>query len=178
VAALAQQQATAGDRIPQRSIARRCYLCGGGVPAAATEREIDETFAMLAERRVSSLMVASDPFFNGRRPQIVAPATRLAVLQSFISAKFVLDGGLMSYGTSVTDMYRLAANYTGRILRGAKPADLPVQQSTKSELVINLKTAKSLGFTIALRVVALVGSGCPFSVSYGNEALNCLSVWS
>jgi putative ABC transport system substrate-binding protein len=121
---------------------------------AATEREIDEAFATLAERRVRSLMVASDPFFNGRRQQIVAHATRLAVPAVFHQREFVLDGGLMSYGTSVTDMYRLAANYIGRILKGEKPADLPVQQSVRFELTINLTTAKALGLTIPETLLA------------------------
>jgi putative tryptophan/tyrosine transport system substrate-binding protein len=120
---------------------------------AATERGIDEAFATLAERRIRSLMVASDPFFNGRRRQIVAHATRLAVPAVFHQREFVLDGGLMSYGTSVTDMYRLAANYTGRILKGEKPADLPVQQSVRVELAINLKTAKALGLTFPITLL-------------------------
>jgi putative tryptophan/tyrosine transport system substrate-binding protein len=122
---------------------------------AATEREIDAAFAALAERRVRWLMVASDPFFNGRRQQIVAHTTRLAVPTVFHQREFVLDGGLMSYGTSVTDMYRLAANYTGRILRGEKPVDLPVQQSVRVELVINLATAKALGLNVPSNLLAI-----------------------
>jgi putative tryptophan/tyrosine transport system substrate-binding protein len=120
---------------------------------ATTEGEIDTAFTMLAEMRVGVLMVASDPFFNGRRRQIVALATRLAVPAIFHQREFALDGGLMSYGTSLTDMYRLAAIYTGRILKGDKPADLPVQQSTKVELVINLKTAKTLGLTFPITLL-------------------------
>jgi len=121
--------------------------------SAATEREIDAAFATLAERRIGALVVASDPFFNGRRQQIVAQATRLAVPAIFHQREFALDGGLMSYGTSVTDMYRQAAVYTGRILKGEKPADLPVQQSTKVEFVINLKTAKTLGLAFPLPLI-------------------------
>jgi putative tryptophan/tyrosine transport system substrate-binding protein len=120
---------------------------------ATTEREIDTAFTMLAEMRIGVLMVASDPFFNGRRRQIVTLATRLAVPAIFHQREFVLDGGLMSYGTSLTDMYRLAAIYTGRILKGDKPGDLPVQQSTKVELVINLKTAKTLGLTFPITLL-------------------------
>ena len=89
-------------------------------------------------------MVASDRYFNGRRPQIVAQAAPLAVPTVLHQREFVLDGGLMSYGTSVKGTYRLAGVYTGGILKGEKPADLPVQQSIKVELVINLKTAKAL----------------------------------
>src|SRR5262249_44421524 len=121
--------------------------------SAATEREIDAAFATLAERRIGALVVASDPFFNGRRQQIVAQATRLAVPAIFHQREFALDGGLMSYGTSVTDMYRQAAVYTGRILKGEKPAALPVQQPTKVEFVINLKTAKTLGLAFPLPLI-------------------------
>jgi putative ABC transport system substrate-binding protein len=121
--------------------------------SAASEREIDAAFAMLAEIRIGALVVASDPFFNGRRQQIVAQATRLAVPAIFHQREFALDGGLMSYGTSVTDMYRQAGIYTGRILRGENPADLPVQQSTKVEFVVNLKTAKTLGLTFPLPLI-------------------------
>jgi putative ABC transport system substrate-binding protein len=120
---------------------------------ANSEGEINTAFAALAELHVGALMVASDPFFNGRRSQIVALATRLAVPAIFHQREFALDGGLMSYGTSVTDMYRLAATYTGRILNGEKPADLPIQQSTKVELVINLKIAKTLGLTFPITLL-------------------------
>jgi putative ABC transport system substrate-binding protein len=121
--------------------------------SASTERDIDTAFATLAGMRIGALMVASDPFFNGRRSQIVAQATQLAVPAIFHQREFVQDGGLMSYGTSVTDMYRLNGVYTGRILNGEKPADLPVQQSTKVELVINMKTAKSLGITFPITLL-------------------------
>jgi ABC-type uncharacterized transport system substrate-binding protein len=120
---------------------------------AASERGIDVAFSTLAEMHVGALMVASDPFFNARRLQIVAQVTRLAVPTIFHQREFVTNDGLMSYGTSATDMYRLAALYTGRILKGEKPAELPVQQSTKVELVINLKTAKALGVTFPITLL-------------------------
>jgi putative ABC transport system substrate-binding protein len=121
--------------------------------SAGNEREIDTAFARLADMRVGALVVASDPFFNSRRQQIVALATRLAVPAVFHQREFALDGGLMSYGTSATDMYRQAAIYTSRILKGEQPSVLPVQQSTKVELVINLKTAKTLGITFPVTLL-------------------------
>jgi putative ABC transport system substrate-binding protein len=120
---------------------------------ATSEPEIDTAFVKLAEMRIGALVVASDPFFNGRRQHIVELAKQLAVPAIFHQREFALEGGLMSYGTSVSDMYRLAGSYTGRILKGEKPADLPVQQSTKVELVINLKTARMLGLAFPITLL-------------------------
>jgi putative tryptophan/tyrosine transport system substrate-binding protein len=147
------ENANARSQVPALQEAARAMGIELRLVPAASEREIDLAFAKLAEQRVSALVVASDPFFNGRRRQIVARATALGVPAIFHQREFAEDGGLMSYGTSATDMYRRAALYTGRILKGEKPADLPVEQSTKVELVINMKTAKTLGLTFPITLL-------------------------
>jgi putative ABC transport system substrate-binding protein len=120
-----------------------------GVPLAilkaTTEREIDGAFGSLVELRADALVVSADPFFNSRREQIVALASHHAVPTIYQLREFAASGGLISYGTSLTSVVGI---YAGRILKGAKPADLPVQQPTKFDLVINLKTAKALGLTV------------------------------
>jgi putative tryptophan/tyrosine transport system substrate-binding protein len=147
------ENANVRSQVPALQEAARAMGIELRLVPAASESEIDLAFAKLAEQRVSALVVASDPFFNGRRRQIVARATALAVPAIFHQREFAEDGGLMSYGTSATDMYRRAALYTGRILKGEKPADLPVEQSTKVELVINLKTAKALGLNFPITLI-------------------------
>jgi putative ABC transport system substrate-binding protein len=121
---------------------------------ASTERDFDAVFASVAQLRASGLVIGSDPFFNSQSKQLAALAIRHAVPAIYQYRKFAMAGGLMSYGGSLTDMYRQVGIHTGRILRGEKPADLPVQQSTKVELIVNLKTAKALGIDIPSSLLA------------------------
>jgi putative tryptophan/tyrosine transport system substrate-binding protein len=115
---------------------------------ASTESQIDAAFGAVVELRASALIVGVEPFLNDSRAQIVALAARYAVPAVYGVRDFVTAGGLMSYGTDLVDIYRQSGIYAGKILKGARPADLPVQQLTKVALVINLKTAKTLGLTI------------------------------
>jgi len=115
---------------------------------ASTEGEFDGVFAKLIQLRAGGLVIGSDPFFTSRTEQLAALAVHHAVPAVYHWREFAVAGGLVSYGAAVTDVYRLAGNYTGRILKGDKPADLPVQQVTKVEMHINQKTAKALGLTV------------------------------
>jgi putative ABC transport system substrate-binding protein len=117
---------------------------------ASTASEIETAFQTLVELRAGALIVSTDPFFLSQRAQIVALAARYALPAVYAHQPFVAAGGLMSYGADFVDSHRLAGVYTGKILNGAKPADLPVQQVVKVELVINLTTAKTLGLTVPL----------------------------
>jgi putative ABC transport system substrate-binding protein len=115
---------------------------------ASTSREINAAFASFVAERPDALYVGTGPFFVSRRVQLTHLATRHAVPAIYSGRQYTEAGGLMSYGTSLTDAYRQMGVYTGRILKGAKPADLPVIQSTKFELVINAETARMLGLIV------------------------------
>ena len=115
---------------------------------ASSEPEFDAVFATTTQLRAAGLVIGPDPLFNGRIEQLAALTVRHAVPAVYQWREFTAAGGLLSYGSSVTDVYRQAGVYTGRILKGEKPADLPVEQTTKVELFINLKTAKALGLTM------------------------------
>jgi len=122
---------------------------------AATDREIDSAFAHLGQARTGALLVPSDAFFNNRIEQVVALAARHAIPTMYSFREVVVAGGLISYGSSLIEQYRQVGLYTGRILKGEKPADLPVEQNTKVELIINLKTAKALSLQIPARLLSL-----------------------
>jgi putative ABC transport system substrate-binding protein len=120
---------------------------------ASTESDFETVFAVLRQMQADALVIGNDAFFNTRTEQLGALVLRHAVPAIFQFRSFAAAGGLMSYGGSVTDWYRLAADYVGRILKGEKPANLPVQQFTKVELFLNLKTAKTLGLTVPLSLL-------------------------
>lgn len=122
---------------------------------ASSLAEIEAAFAVMKDHRPDALLIGGDSYFNGVRRHLIAQSSRLSLPSIFDVREFAAEGGLMSYGTSQTDAYRQAGLYTGRILRGAVPADLPVLQSARFELVINIATAKSLGLSVPNKLMAL-----------------------
>ena len=120
---------------------------------ASSDREVEDAIAKLAQMRIGGLVVSPDPYYINRGAQIAALTVRHAVVAVFHSREFAVAGGLLSYGGSVAESHRQAGIYTGRILKGDKPADLPIQQVTKVEFVINMKTAKTLGLNVPLTLL-------------------------
>jgi putative ABC transport system substrate-binding protein len=133
-----------------RALGQRLVVLDG-----STDEKIEAAFAALAPHHVTALLVGSDPFFDTRRERLVALALQHRVPAIYQFREYAVAGGLMSYGTSISEMYRLVGLYVGRILQGEKPADLPVVQVAKFELVINLKTAKALGVKISDNLLSL-----------------------
>jgi putative tryptophan/tyrosine transport system substrate-binding protein len=121
---------------------------------ASKEDDFEPAFASLTQQRVDALVVGTDPFFTSRRERIVALASRYAVPAIYEWQEFAAVGGLISYGTSLTSLYREAGIYVGKVLKGIKPADLPIQQPSKFQLVINLRTAKALGLAVPPTLLA------------------------
>jgi len=121
---------------------------------ADTDRELDAALASLAQLRPGALLVATGPLFFSRAAKIVAAAERFAIPAMYFRREFALAGGLMSYGTNTDETFQVVGEYSGRILKGEKPGDLPIQQPTKFQFVINLKTAKALGLTIPETLLA------------------------
>jgi len=121
---------------------------------AGSESEIGAAFTNAVQQHVNAMIVGADSFFLSRRDQLVGLAARHALPAVYYLREFAVGGGLISYGASITDAYRLAGGYAGRILKGEAPGELPVQQTVKFELVINLKTAKALGLALPPSLLA------------------------
>jgi putative ABC transport system substrate-binding protein len=145
----------AEPQIREAQAAARVLGVGLTVLNAVSENDFDEVFVRLAQQRVDALFVSADPFFASKREHLVALAAQHAIPATYEFREFVEAGGLMSYGTVLTDGFYKGGDYVGKVLKGTKPADLPVEQVNKFELVINLKTAKALRLTVPDKVLAL-----------------------
>ena len=139
----------------EREVLRSARTLGVEVQVlnAGDEREFDGVFAKLGELRASALMISADPFFTSHSEQLGTLVARHAIPAVYARREFAIAGGLLSYGSDITESYRLAGIYTGRVLKGEKPADLPVQQATKVNLIVNLKAAKALGINVPLPIL-------------------------
>jgi ABC-type uncharacterized transport system substrate-binding protein len=156
LAVLINPKTTEADtQLSDAQAAARTLQQGIEVVNASTELDIETAFATLAQRKIGALLVGADPFFVNRRDLIISLATRYAIPTIYPIRDFADSGGLISYGTSLTDAYRQVAIYAVRILKGEKPGEIPVIQPTKFELVINLKTAKALNLAVPDKVLAL-----------------------
>jgi len=133
-----------------RAIGRQVRIANAG-----NDRELEVAFSTLVQQRANALLVGADPFFDTKRDRIVALAAQFKLPAIYQFRDYAVAGGLMSYGISITDGYRQVGIYTGRVLKGTKPADLPIYQSIKFETVVNLKTAKALGLSIPASVLVL-----------------------
>jgi putative ABC transport system substrate-binding protein len=155
--ALLVNPASAGAEAEQRQLESVASTIGAQILVvnAGNVTDIDAAFANVAQQRADALLIPPDAFLAGRREQLVALAARYAVPTVYFEREFVVDGGLLSYGVPLRDSYHQAGIYAGQILRGAKPADLPIVQATKFELVLNLKTAKALGVAIPDKLLAI-----------------------
>jgi putative ABC transport system substrate-binding protein len=149
-------RATAKSQIAELQAASKKFGQQIQVVHAESERELESAFSAMAQIKAAGLVVAADPFFNAAREKIVLLAARYAIPAVYEQRGFATAGGLMSYGTSLIDAYRQAGIYTGRILKGEKPAEMPVIQSAKFEFVLNLKTARALGLTIPPGLASIV----------------------
>jgi putative tryptophan/tyrosine transport system substrate-binding protein len=158
VIALLVNPASAGATAEQRQLESVASTIGAQILVvnAGSATDIDAAFAKVAQQRPDALLIPPDAFLTGRREQLVALAARYAVPTVYFEREFVVAGGLLSYGVPLRDSYHQAGIYAGQILRGAKPADLPIVQATKFELVLNLKTAKALGVAIPDKLLAIV----------------------
>jgi putative ABC transport system substrate-binding protein len=155
IAFLANPGYVAAEQEKERVLAEARSLANRiDVVTAGNVSDIDAAFETIAARHVDALMVSDDPFLISRRSQLILLAAHYALPTIYFTRDFVADGGLISYGASLADAYRQAGVYTGRILNGANPADLPVLEPTKFELVINLETAKALGLTVPAALLA------------------------